>query len=365
MQTTVEQSHLSSALGLAQTVAPVRRIKPILANVFLQAEGEHLRCSATDLIVSLTEQIPATVTTGGSITVNARDFNGIIRNLPGGSCSLKGDANHNLELSAPSARFNLVGMSEADFPSLPDPKSVDFSTVPAHLLSDLIQKTTFSVSDDEARVNLNGALLQSDGSHASTVSTDGHRLTYFKLPFAGPKLKKDVIIPRKGMVEIRKVLERVSGDVDVGFSKDHVFVRSEALLLSVKLNDVAFPPYAQVIPKAHTRVVLVDREHLLANLRLAQQLAPERASTVKLDISEEEMVLTADNPDKGVAELKLPVSLEGEPLVTGFNASYLTEAVEACDTEQVRMEFQGELDPCVVRPSEGPELLAVVMPMRI
>ena len=147
-------------------------------------------------------------------------------------------------------KFSFVGISEADFPSLPDLSKVKFTSVPAHLLSDLIQKTTFSVSDDETRVNLNGALIQCDGAEATAVSTDGHRLTLFKLPFAGPKLAQGVIVPRKGMIEIRKVLERVDGDVELGFSKEHVFVKSERMLLSVKLNDVQFPPYAQVIPKS-------------------------------------------------------------------------------------------------------------------
>ena len=264
-----------------------------------------------------------------------------------------------------------MGMPETDFPELPDPgkakgaKAVKFTTIAGHMLADLIQKTQFSVSTDEARVNLNGVLLECDGQTAVMVSTDGHRLTRYQCALNGPTLDKGIIIPRKGMLEIRRVLDRVQGEVELGVGEQHLFVRAGELSLSVKLNNVTFPPYKQVIPTNHQRRVIVPREELLGALRRAEVMAPEKTATVRLALSEGKLELTADNPDLGVAHQELGIDYDGEELVAGFNARYLMEVLEVVDTDQVALEFQGELDPCVVKPVDGPDFLGVVMPMRI
>ena len=365
MEFQIEQSRFSAALTLAATVANHRSTMPVLANVLLRADDGGVVFSATDMMISITERIPATVTKPGSLTIGVKHLLGVVKTLPEGEIAVKALDNHWAQIDASRSEFRLMGMPESDFPELPDPKSAEFIAIPAHLLADLIQKTLFSVSTDEARVNLNGALFESDGSEGTMVSTDGHRLTKFSVPLAGPKLDSGIIIARKGMMELRRVLDRVEGDCEVALGEQHLFVRSEGLLLSVKLNSVAFPPYEQVIPAEFRRSVDVARGDLLAALKRAEVMAPEKTATVRLELSEGNLKFTADNPDLGVAHQDLPVDYDGESFVAGFNATYLIAAAEACDGEKVRLEFQGELDPCVIRPVDGPDFLAVVMPMRI
>jgi DNA polymerase III subunit beta len=256
-------------------------------------------------------------------------------------------------------------MPPADFPELPDAKGLTFTTVLGHVLADLIHKTQFSVSTDEARVNLNGVLLECDGQSATMVSTDGHRLTKYTCPLSGPVLSKGIIIPRKGMLEIRKVLERSPAEVGVAVDGQHIFIQTADLLLSVKLNNVTFPPYQAVIPGQYRRRVTALREELVAALRRAEVMAPEKTATVRVELAENRLSLMADNPDRGVAHQELEIDYSGDPLVAGFNARYLIEVLEAIDTAKIHLDFQGELDPCVVRPVEGPDYLGVVMPMRI
>jgi DNA polymerase-3 subunit beta len=370
MELEIDQARLLSALSLAQTVADKRSTMPVLANVLLRATSDgHLVCAATDMMIALTESVAATVKSTGSVTVGVRHLHGVVRTLPAGNLKLRGLDNHWIEIVAGRSQFKLMGMPESDFPELPEAgrgkKSLAFTEVPAHVLADLIQKTQFSVSTDEARVNLNGVLFECDGATATMVSTDGHRLTRYTCRFPGPKLDKGIIIPRKGMLEIRRLLDRVPGDVSLGVGEQHLFVRAEELAMSVKLNSVQFPPYKAVIPTSHQRRVVVSREELLGALRRAEVMAPEKTATVRLQLATGKLELTADNPDLGVAHQELPVDYEGETLVAGFNARYLIEILEVIDGPEVALEFQGELDPCVIKPVDGPDLLGVVMPMRI
>jgi DNA polymerase-3 subunit beta len=374
MEFEIDQARFLAALGLAATVADKRATMPVLANVLLRATSDgHVVCSATDMMISLTESIPAEVKSTGSLTVGVRHLHGIVRTLSSGPLRVKGLDNHWAQIVAGRSEFKLMGMPENDFPELPEPRAgnggkaaVQFTEVPAHGLADLIQKTHFSVSSDEARVNLNGVLFECDGETGIMVSTDGHRLTKYARPLPGPRLDKGIIIPRKGMLEIKKVLERVSGEVGIGVGDQHLFVRAhDGLLLSVKLNQVTFPPYKAVIPGSFQRDVQLPREELLHALRRAEVMAPEKTATVRLALSEGKLELTADNPDLGVAHQEVGVDYTGEPLTAGFNARYLIEALDVIDTDDVRLEFQGELDPCVVKPVDGPEFIGVVMPMRI
>jgi DNA polymerase-3 subunit beta len=367
MKFDIDQTEFASALTLAQTVADRRSTMPILANVLLRADkGGDLECVATDMMIGLTERVPAQVSKGGSLSLGVRHLHEIVRALPGSSTiSIEALDNHWARISTPRSEFKLMGMAEADFPELPDASKVEFTEVSGSAFSELVGKTLFSVSTDEARVNLNGALLESDGSGATMVSTDGHRLTKFSAEFSGPTLEAGIIVPRKGMIEIRKVLDRADGAVEIAVTDQHLFLRTERVQLSVKLNAVSFPPYDQVIPKGHERRAIALRSELVAALGLVKLMAPEKTSTVRLELTEGGLELTADNPDKGIARQDLPIEYGGDKLVAGFNAHYLLDALEAMDTEKVALEFQGELDPCVLRPLDGPDFLAVVMPMRI
>ena len=367
MEFEIDQSRFISALGLAQTVADKRsNNQPILANVLLRATKDNkLVCSATDMMISVTETIPVEVKTPGSLTLGVRYLHNVVRTLPAKPLRIKGLENHCAQLSVGRSEFKLMGQAPGDFPELPDTKGIKFTRVPGHTLADLIQKTQFSVSTDEARVNLNGVLFECSGELGTMVSTDGHRLTKLSLPLVGPKLERGIIIPRKGMLEIKRVLDRGQGEVGLAVDGQHLYLQAEELMLSVKLNNVVFPPYEQVIPREFRRRVTALRDEMIDVLKRAEVMAPEKTATVRIELDKGSLKLTADNPDLGVAHQEIEIEYQGEPLVAGFNARYLIEVLEVMDTKQVHLDFQGELDPCVLRPVEGPDYLGVVMPMRI
>jgi DNA polymerase-3 subunit beta len=196
------------------------------------------------------------------------------------------------------------------------------------------------------------------------VSTDGHRLSKVERTIAnGPKLTAGIIIPKKGLVEIKKVLE--SGTTcKLAIKSPHLFLVQDEVALAVKLIDAQFPPYAQVIPKDHKKVITIDRVRLIDALRRAQLMSSETRG-VKVAATKEGVTITSDNPDLGEVREELEADYSGEPIAVGFNPKYVVELLGQMASDQVTLELGGELDPGLVKPLAGDDYLGVVMPMRI
>ncbi len=371
MDFTISQTEFSAALIMANAVADRRIVgQPILGNVLITARKDNkVEVTATDNMISITEVLDAEVKKPGALTIGAKYMHDVVRTLPKGK-PLQVAAMDNLwaRLGVGRSEFKLMGQAPADFPRLPTlDKATKVTTVPVDALGELIDKTLFSVSTDEARVNLNGALLTADGKTATMVSTDGHRLTKMTLdlsggPDTGGRL---VIIPRKGLMEIKRILDRLKGTVNIAVDGGHIFICTPTMSLSVKLNNVVFPPYEQVIPKKYDRRVTANRAELVDVLTRAEVMAPEKTATVRVQLTPRSLQITADNPDLGVAHQEIEVDFTGAPMVAGFNARYMLDVLGACESQEVTLDFQGELDPCVIRPKDGGDYLGVVMPMRI
>lgn len=369
MQKTIEfeidQPKFAAALTAAVTVARRSASQPILATVLLRANASGLSITATDMQVSVREKLDASAISHGGVCVSVAHLLNVVRTLPGKPLRIKGLDNHWLSVKTGRSEFKLMGQNCEDYPTIPEPeKSGVWTAVQCAGLRDAIEKTMFSVSNDEARVNLNGLYVESTGKRLIVVSTDGHRLTKISADLAFPKTDK-LIIPRRGVAELRKFIDKRPGEIDMASDSQYLFARTGGAHMSIKLNNVVFPPYEQVIPKDSQRRVVADRAELLAVLKRSEMMAPEKTATVKLELAKGSLTLTADNPDLGVAREEIDIDFAGEPLTAGFNATYLLDVLAAMTTAKVSLEFRGDLDPCVLRPVDGPDYLGVVMPMRI
>ncbi len=228
----------------------------------------------------------------------------------------------------------------------------------------MIERTLFSVCNDETRFHLNGVYFECDGSKARMVSTDGHRLSKVERTIAnGPKLSAGVIIPKKGLLEIRKVIETAQS-VKLAIKTPHMFVVADDIALAVKLIDAQFPPYEQVIPKEHKKVITVDRMRFIDALRRAQLMSSETRG-VKVAATKEGITITSDNPDLGEVREELEAEYNGDPIAIGFNPKYVVELLGQMQSDQITLSLGGELDPGLIRPLTGDDYLGVVMPMRI
>lgn len=366
MEFRIQKSEFLRGLRLAQGIADRKSTMPILANVLLRTDGKgKLIVAATDLNVSVSAELAVKVEKEGGLTVGAKPLHEIIANLPGEDIVFKRAENNWANIKAAKVEYKLVGMPDRDFPKIPDHREVKYAKVDAAALREMIDKTLFSVSNDETRFHLNGVLFESDGGKARMVSTDGHRLSKIeKTLTGGPQLATGVIIPKKGLVEIKRAVDGVNGAVDIAVHGNYVFVRTGDIALAVKLIESQFPPYEQVIPKTNDKVVVIDRQQLLEALKRASLMSSETRG-VKMNIEKGTCRITSDNPELGEVREEMEVGYAGSLLSIGFNPRYFTELLGQMSSDQIRLELNGELDPALIKEADGEDYVGVVMPMRL
>lgn len=365
MEFRIAKNEFLRGLRLAQGIADRKSTMPMLANVLLRTQGKNqLLVAATDLNVSLTAELKSSVVTEGGITLAAKNLYELIANAPGDEVSLKKADNHWAEIRSGKVTYRIVGMPDRDFPKVPDHREATYATVESSVLREMIERTMFSVCNDETRFHLNGVFFESDGTTFRMVSTDGHRLSKVERTIAnGPKLSAGVIIPKKGLLEIRRVLE-TGPSCKLAIKTPHLFLVQEDIAIAVKLIDAQFPPYEQVIPKDHKRIITIDRTRLIDALKRAQLMSSETRG-VKLAATKEVITITSDNPDLGEVREEIEAEYNGEAIAIGFNPKYVVELLGQMASDQVTLALGGELDPGLIRPVSSDEYLGVVMPMRI
>lgn len=366
MEFRIQKSEFLRGLRLAQGIADRKSTMPILANVLLRTEGKSkILLAATDLNVSVSAELAAKVEKEGGLTVGAKPLHEIVANLPGEDVVFKRAENNWADIKAAKVAYKLVGMPDRDFPKMPDHREVKYAKCDAAVLREMIDKTLFSVSNDETRFHLNGVFFECDGAKARMVSTDGHRLSKVERTLTGgPTLPTGVIIPKKGLVEIKRAVEGERNAVDLAIHGSHVFIKTGDVALAVKLIESQFPPYEQVIPKTNQKVAVIDRTALLEALKRASLMASETRG-VRFSFEPGVLRIASDNPELGEVREEVEIDFAGDPVSVGFNPRYFTDLLGQMVGDQIRVEVAGDLDPAVVRPREGDDYLGVVMPMRI
>lgn len=365
MEFRIQKAEFIRGLRLAQSIADRKSTMPMLANVLLRTSGkDKLLVAATDLNVSLSALLGSKNAAEGGLTVNAKSLHDIVVALPGEELSIKRADNSWAEIRAGKVTYRVVGMPDRDFPKVPDHREAPFSELEPGVLREMIDRTLFSVCNDETRFHLNGVLFESNGTKARMVSTDGHRLSKVEraLP-GGPQLTAGVIIPKKGLLEIKRVLDGAA-TCKLAVKTPYVFLQADDLVLAVKLIDAQFPPYEQVIPKDHKRSLVVDRHLLIDALKRAQLMSSETRG-VKLSMDAGKLTIASDNPDVGEVREELEADYGGEAMAIGFNPKYVIDLLGQMASDQVALELGGELDPGLFKPLSADEYLGVVMPMRI
>ncbi len=367
MEFKIRKEEFLRGLYLAQGIADRKSTLPILANVLLRTDGkDKLLCAATDLNVSTQVTLEAKVEKEGGLTVAARQLYEIVKGLPDEEVRVRRTEQNWAEIKSGKVEFKVVGVADRDYPKLPAIAEAQTFSVESAALRDMIAKTIFSVSLDETRQHLAGVLFESDGATARMVSTDGHRLSKAAraLP-GGPKLASGVLIPRKGIVELRRAIETREAPTAIGVHDGNFVLKADDVGISVKLIDGQFPPYEQVIPKDNERAFVVSRLAFLDALRRVSLMSSDKTQGVRLGLEKGKLRVESDNPDLGAAREEIDIGYKGTPVQIGFNARYFIDLLAEIETPDVRVELAGELDPAVVRPSDGSDYVCVVMPMRL
>lgn len=382
MKLTITKSEFLRGLGRIQSIVEKRNSMPILANVLLDApkkgKDSRLILSATDLEVGVRSQHPADVAGAGALTVSAKKLFEIVRELPDEKIELEGTTSSYLEIRCNRSRFTLAGTAAEEYPTLPEFSPEKTVPMPAAILSAMIECTMYAASVDETRYNLNGVYFEVLGDPGGDVAggqgvirmvaTDGHRLACADRKIEGDAsaLTSGVIIPRKGLGELKRLVDEVDAEeIELAFGSQSGLARKGDVSLVMRLIEGEFPNYAQVIPKDLGRHLVLSTEALVQSVRRVALLSSERSRAVKLELGQGQLVISSNNPDLGDAREELDVDYGGDSLTVGFNARYLLDAVGAIRSKEVRLSFQDDLSPCRITPPDDENTLAVVMPMRI
>ena len=371
MEITVRREDLVRGLYVVQGVVERRNTLPILSNVLIEPAGEGIALTATDTEVGLRRLVTAEVKKKGVVTLNARKLYEITREVTAEEVVLRSSQPGWVEVLAGRSKFKIVSLDPKDFPQLPlgtDAPQGAAITIAAGTLREMIDRTLFAVSSDETRFNLSGVFLcnQDDGV-LRMVATDGHRLAMIDRRLPNAKIERGVVMPRKGLVEARKLLDEAEDpEVTVVVSPKDVRLILRSVSFFMRLVEGEFPDYRQVIPGAARVQARANRDDIFSALRRISLLASERSHGVKLHLERGKLGLWASNPDQGEASEEVDVQYAGEPLTIGFNARYLMDVLAVhAEGDVIELGFTDEVGPGVLRGSQDPDYTYVVMPMRL
>ncbi|MBL8832065.1 MAG: DNA polymerase III subunit beta [Rhodospirillales bacterium] len=377
MKITIERAALLKALGHIQSVVERRNTIPILSNVLLEATAAKggagkLSLTATDMDVAFVETVPAEIAKAGSTTVQAHTLYEIVRKLPDGSqVGIEWSAEKGqVSLRAGRSSFSLAALPADDFPKMAAGELPHAFEILAEDLKTLIDKTRFAISTEETRYYLNGIYIHATKSGGvdvlRAVATDGHRLARLEMPLPDGAAKiPGVILPRKTVMEVRKLIDEAAGAVQVSLSDTRVrFAFGDAVLVS-KLIDGAFPDYERVIPSGNDKSMEVDRKLFAAAVDRVATISTEKSRAVKLAATKGLLSLTANSPDAGTASEEIEVAYQGPAIEIGFNARYLLDIAEQIEGENATFKMADAASPTVVADAADPSALYVLMPMRV
>lgn len=345
---------------------------PILGNLLIRTEANRIKIMATDREIGIVSDYEAEIIRSGDITLSAKKLHEMVREIQGDPIHVSKNERDMVSLTANKAVYRIHGIPAEEYPAVVDPGDLSLYRVKASVIKEMIRKTAFAISTDEMRKNLNGVLMEVDPSAENIVirmvATDGHRLSLINMETGEREwmiLDKGVIIPRKGITEIRRLIEDLPGEIWIGVRQGMLLVKTDHTLLKVSLIDGDYPDYRRVIPTERGVVVGVDRDKFLPALKRMSVISSERYNGVIISISSDRMVLSSTNPDVGEANDEIEVSYQGEERSVGYNVNYLTDAVEVVDGDRVEFEIGAGMKPGVIRAADNENYFCIVMPLKL
>jgi DNA polymerase-3 subunit beta len=324
--------------------------------------------TAFDLDIGVVSEHPAEVLKPGAVTVSAKYVFDIVQNAPEALLLIKRLQNNYVEITSGPAHFKIVGMAPEEYPKLPREENAPLVKINGAVLLEMIRKTAFAISTDETRYILNGVYFEPrESGKVRMVATDGHRLALVEREMEGEfKLKGGVIIPRKGLLELKRLLDEApEAECHLGFAESSALFKKSGLTMVMRLIDGQFPEYQRVIPKEGERKLAVPKVRLIEGLKRIALLSADKSNAIKISLSENLLRITSHNPDLGEAKDDMEVAYRGAELTVGFNARYLLDVLSAVDTEEVALELGDEHSPGVLHAPGDASYTAVVMPMRV
>jgi DNA polymerase III subunit beta len=362
MKFTVDKNILAKGIDTIQNVISAKATLPILANFLLETQKNNLRLTATDLNIGISCVIPVDIQEPGSITIPARRFSSIIKELSDTEVVINSKKNNIVIIETSSCQFKIIGLASEEFPKLPEFKDKEVIELEQALLKQMLNRTSFAVSMDETRYILNGIMFKINQSNLTLVATDGKRLAIDtkKLSKAASK-EISMIVPIKTIQELQRNLQD-EGVLSMIIGANQVLFDLGSATVISRLIEGEFPDYQQVIPAAAESKIKINREQFLLAIRRASLLSTPDYQAVKFEVFKNKLVLSKSTPDVGESREEVAMEYSGKELLIGFNPNYLSDVLKNLDVETAELEISGSEKPGVIR-NDG--YIYIVLPMRL
>ncbi len=366
MKFTIQREALLRPLQLVIGAVERRQTKPILSNVLVEGERDRINITATDLEIELVAHIDLPLEENGKTTIPARKVYDICRTLPEHAQIKFRTETEKTVISSGRSRFTLSSLPSDEFPELRELEPQQTVTLKQEELKHLIENTAFAMANQDVRYYLNGLLMELGEGRVRTVSTDGHRIAFCELdrPIEFQEMRQ-VIIPRKGVLELQRLIESGDGEARVNITNNHIQVNLNGLRFTSKLIDGRFPDYNRVIPMDCDKTLFMDREPFRQALTRASILSNEKYRGVRLTVKDGSMRIQAHNPEQEEAEDELDAKYDGDDLEVGFNVSYLLDVLSVIDSDMIEIKLKDSNSSALVKSPKADHLVFVIMPMRL
>lgn len=366
MKFSIQQEALNLPLSQVVGVVERRQTLPVLANFLLVTKDDRLHITGTDMEVELVASVPADVAQDGEITVPARKLVDIVRALSEGtqiSFSLKDEK---ATLSAGRSRFTLSTLPASEFPATDQVETVEKVSITEAALKRLLDKTGFAMANQDVRYYLNGLLFDFRGGRLRTVATDGHRLALCDhAEDVSVANDRQMIVPRKGVMELMRMLSDNKDPVELALGRNHVRVTRDGTVFTSKLIDGRFPDYQAVIPVGAEREIRVNRDALLDALKRAKILSNEKYRGVRIDAADGALKVVAHNPQQEEAVVEVEAEFNFDQMTVGFNVNYMEDALNALESEDVLLQLRDANSSCLISAPDSDANRHVVMPLKL
>ena len=364
-----------NGLASVQNITSKKGTMAILSNVLIQSENDAVILTATDLEIGIKKKLPAEILSSGSITLPARKLFEIVRESNSDQIHMEILENSWAKITDESSNYRLAGMDSEEFPSFPEHREDMLVPVPSETLHDLINKTIFSVAQDsESQFTLTTILVEKeirDGKNfLNFVSSDGHRLSLMEREVETDleklQVDKTTLIPRKGMVEIKKLCEEEEGDILFGVEEKQAVFKTENTLYIISLIQGDFPEFKDIIRIIdREKYFMIDRVNLLNSVKRMNLFTEDKYNIITFQIEKNNLILFSQSMDLGDAREDIGIEFNGDPLLLGFNGKFFVDTLQIMKSDQVKIFISSQDTPCLIESEDDPDFISIIMPMHI
>ncbi|MEQ3695517.1 MAG: DNA polymerase III subunit beta [Pseudomonadales bacterium] len=367
MKFTVQRDALLKPLQQVASVVEKRQTLPILANVLLSAEGNSLSLTGTDLEVEMSGRVQIeSCEAAGSVTVPAKKLLDICKALPDDQPIHFAEDDAKVVVRCGRSRFTLSTLPASEFPKVEAGEDGSKLVIAQSVLRRLIDATAFSMAQQDVRYYLNGMLFELTPTFIRTVATDGHRLAVATEPMStGMSEESQCILPRKGVMELVRLVDHSDDTVELYLSASHIHMVSDQYSFISKLVDGKFPDYNRVLPKGGTNIVLGNRESLRSVFSRAAILSNEKYRGVRVSVKDNLMTVVANNPEQEEAEVQEEVNFDGDFIEIGFNVNYVLDVLAVLGSDEAKLIMADSTSSVLIQAGDSTDAQYVVMPMRL